>query len=217
MEDLAMKYMEPEIYRDIAQKLAETKRERSKYINEFIRPIKEKLEKSNFKFEIYGRPKSIHSISNKIKKKGVDFEEVYDLFAIRVILDSPPEKEKEDCWKVYSMITDEYTPSPERMRDWLSNPKSNGYEALHTTVMGPQGKWVEVQIRTKRMNEIAEKGLAAHWKYKEGAGDESRFDKWFQQIREMITGQETTALIFSRISKQVFLQKRYMFIRQRET
>ncbi|MGZ5219318.1 MAG: RelA/SpoT family protein [Chitinophagaceae bacterium] len=205
MEDLAMKYMEPEIYREIAQKLAETKRERSKYINEFIRPIKEKLEKSNFKFEIYGRPKSIHSISNKIKKKGVDFEEVYDLFAIRVILDSPPEREKEDCWKVYSMITDEYTPSPERLRDWLSNPKSNGYEALHTTVMGPQGKWVEVQIRTKRMNEIAEKGLAAHYKYKEGGGDESRFDKWFSQIREVISGQETDSVDFLQDFKTSFL------------
>jgi guanosine-3',5'-bis(diphosphate) 3'-pyrophosphohydrolase len=205
MEDLAMKYMEPEIYRDIAQKLAETKRERGKYINEFIRPIKEKLEKSNFKFELYGRPKSIHSISNKIKKKGVDFEEVYDLFAIRVILDSPPEKEKEDCWKVYSMITDEYTPSPERLRDWLSNPKSNGYEALHTTVMGPQGKWVEVQIRTKRMNEIAEKGLAAHWKYKEGGGDESRFDKWFHQIREVISSQETDSVDFLQDFKTSFL------------
>lgn len=205
MEDLAMKYMEPEIYRDIAQKLAETKRERSKYINEFIRPLKEKLEKGNFKFEIYGRPKSIHSISNKIKKKGVDFEEVYDLFAIRVILDSPAEREKEDCWKVYSMITDEYTPSPERLRDWLSNPKSNGYEALHTTVMGPQGKWVEVQIRTKRMNEIAEKGLAAHYKYKEGGGDESRFDKWFSQIREVISSQETDSVDFLQDFKTSFL------------
>lgn len=205
MEDLAMKYMEPEIYRDIAQKLAETKRERSKYINEFIRPLKEKLDKGNFKFEIYGRPKSIHSISNKIKKKGVDFEEVYDLFAIRVILDSPPEREKEDCWKVYSMITDEYTPSPERLRDWLSNPKSNGYEALHTTVMGPQGKWVEVQIRTKRMNEIAEKGLAAHYKYKEGGGDESRFDKWFAQIREVISSQETDSIDFLQDFKTSFL------------
>ncbi|HZI52576.1 MAG TPA: RelA/SpoT family protein [Chitinophagaceae bacterium] len=205
MEDLAMKYMEPEIYKDIAQKLAETKRERSKYINEFIRPLKDKLDKGNFKFEIYGRPKSIHSISNKMKKKGVDFEEVYDLFAIRVLLDSPPEREKEDCWKVYSMITDEYTPSPERLRDWLSNPKSNGYEALHTTVMGPQGKWVEVQIRTKRMNEIAEKGLAAHWKYKEGPGDESRFDKWFQQIREMIGSQDTDSIDFLQDFKTSFL------------
>ncbi|MDF2383845.1 bifunctional (p)ppGpp synthetase/guanosine-3',5'-bis(diphosphate) 3'-pyrophosphohydrolase [Nostoc ellipsosporum NOK] len=205
MEDLAMKYMEPETYKEIARKLAETKRERTKYINEFIRPIKEKLEKGHFNFEIQGRPKSIHSISNKIKKKGVSFEEVYDLFAIRIILDSPPEKEKEDCWKVYSMITDEYTPSPERLRDWLSNPKSNGYEALHTTVMGPQGRWVEVQIRTKRMNEIAEKGLAAHWKYKEGAADESRFDKWFQQIREMIGNQETDSIDFLQDFKTSFL------------
>lgn len=205
MEDLAMKYMEPDVYRDIAKKLAETKRERSKYINEFIRPIREKLERSQFNFEIYGRPKSIHSIWNKMKKKAVDFEEVYDLFAIRVILDSPSEREKEDCWKVYSMITDEYTPSPERLRDWLSNPKSNGYEALHTTVMGPQGKWVEVQIRTKRMNEIAEKGLAAHWKYKEGAADESRFDKWFQQIREVISGQETDSIDFLQDFKTSFL------------
>ncbi|MGZ8518298.1 MAG: RelA/SpoT family protein, partial [Chitinophagaceae bacterium] len=134
-----------------------------------------------------------------------DFEEVYDLFAIRVILDSPPEREKEDCWKVYSMITDEYTPSPERLRDWLSNPKSNGYEALHTTVMGPQGKWVEVQIRTKRMNEIAEKGLAAHYKYKEGGGDESRFDKWFSQIREVISGQETDSVDFLQDFKTSFL------------
>jgi GTP pyrophosphokinase len=140
-----------------------------------------------------------------MKKKGVAFEEVYDLFAIRVILNSPPEKEKEDCWKVYSMITDEYTPSPERLRDWLSNPKSNGYEALHTTVMGPQGKWVEVQIRSKRMNEIAEKGLAAHYKYKEGPGDESRFDKWFQQIREVLGNQETDSVDFLQDFKTSFL------------
>ncbi len=205
MEDLAMKYMEPDVYKDIAKKLAETKKERSKYINEFIKPIKDKLEKAHLNAEIYGRPKSIHSISNKMKKKGVDFEEVYDLFAIRAILDSPPEREKEDCWKVYSMITDEYNPSPERLRDWLSNPKSNGYEALHTTVMGPQGKWVEVQIRTKRMNEIAEKGLAAHWKYKEGASDESRFDKWFQQIREVISNQETDSIDFLQDFKTSFL------------
>ncbi len=205
MEDLAMKYMEPETYKDIAKKLSETKRERTRYINEFIKPLKDKLEKTGFNFEMYGRPKSIHSIWNKMRKKAVDFEEVYDLFAIRVILDSPPEKEKEECWKVYSLITDEYTPSPERLRDWLSNPKSNGYEALHTTVMGPQGKWVEVQIRTKRMNEIAEKGLAAHWKYKEGNADESRFDKWFQQIREVISSQETDSIDFLQDFKTSFL------------
>ncbi|MFZ9695644.1 MAG: RelA/SpoT family protein [Chitinophagaceae bacterium] len=205
MEDLSMKYMEPETYREIARKLAETRKERTRFINDFIKPIKEKLSKSGIKGEIYGRPKSIHSIWNKMKKKGVEFEEVYDLFAIRVILDAVPEKEKEDCWKVYSFITDEYSPSPERLRDWLSNPKANGYEALHTTVMGPQGRWVEVQIRSKRMNEIAEKGLAAHWKYKEGAQDESRFDKWFQQIREVITNQETDSIDFLQDFKTSFL------------
>ncbi len=205
LEDLSMKYMEPEAYRDIAKKLAETKRERTRYINEFIRPLKDKLAAADFNFEIYGRPKSIHSIWNKIKKKGVAFEEVYDLFAIRVILDSPAEREKEDCWKVYSMITDEYTPSPERLRDWLSNPKNNGYEALHTTVMGPQGKWVEVQIRTKRMNEIAEKGLAAHFKYKEGSNDEDRFDKWFGQIREVLSTQDTDGVDFLQDFKTSFL------------
>ena len=205
MEDLAMKYMEPDVYKDIARKLSETKKDRSRFINEFIKPIRDKLEKANIRAEVYGRPKSIHSIWNKMKKKGVEFEEVYDLFAIRAILDSPPEKEKEECWKAYSLITDEYNPSPERLRDWLSNPKSNGYEALHTTVMGPQGKWVEVQIRTRRMNEIAEKGLAAHWKYKEGTTDESRFDKWFQQIREVITNQETDSIDFLQDFKTSFL------------
>lgn len=205
MEDLAMKYMEPDTYRYIAQKLQDTKRERTRYINDFIKPIKTKLEKTGFDFEIHGRPKSIHSIWTKIKKKGVSFEEVYDLFAIRIIVNAPPEKEKEDCWKVYSIITDAYNPSPERLRDWLSNPKSNGYEALHTTVMGPQGKWVEVQIRTKRMNEIAEKGLAAHWKYKEGTNDESRFDKWFQQIREVLSSNDSNSLDFLQDFKTSFL------------
>ena len=208
MEDLAMKYLEPDAYREIAQKLAETKRERSRYINEFIKPLKEKLIAGGFDFEIYGRPKSIHSIWNKIKKKSVSFEEVYDLFAIRIILNSPPEKEKEDCWKVYSLITDEYNPSPERLRDWLSNPKSNGYEALHTTVMGPQGKWVEIQIRTLRMNEIAEKGLAAHFKYKEGGpnnNDEDRFDKWFGQIREVLATEDSDTVNFLQDFKTSFL------------
>lgn len=204
MEDLSMKYLEPETYRDIADKLNETKRERTRYINEFIKPLKDKLTRAGFKFEIHGRPKSIHSIWNKMKKKTVEFKEVYDLFAIRVILDSPQEKEKEDCWKVYSIITDEYTPSPERLRDWISAPKSNGYEALHTTVMGPQGKWVEVQIRTKRMNEIAEKGLAAHWKYKEG-GEEDRFDKWFGEIREVLANNESSSIDFLQDFKTSFL------------
>ena len=205
LEDLSMKYLESDTYKEIAKKLAETKRERTKYINEFVRPLKEKLDSTGLDFEIYGRPKSIHSIWNKIKKKGVSFEEVYDLFAIRIILDAPIEKEKEECWKVYSLITDEYLPSPERLRDWLSNPKSNGYEALHTTVMGPQGKWVEVQIRTKRMNEIAEKGLAAHFKYKEGSQTEDRFDKWFMQIREALVNQDEGGIDFLQDFKTSFL------------
>ena len=205
LEDLSMKYLESEAYKDIAKKLAETKRERTRYINEFIRPIKDKLIASGFDFDIYGRPKSIHSIWNKIKKKGVSFDEVYDLFAIRIILNSAPEKEKEECWKVYSMITDEYNPSPERLRDWLSNPKNNGYEALHTTVIGPEGKWVEIQIRTKRMNEIAEKGLAAHFKYKEGSSDEDRFDKWFGQIREVLSQDDTDSVNFLQDFKTSFL------------
>ena len=206
MEDLSMKYLEPDIYKEIARKLAETKRERARFINEFIKPIKEKLEKSGISsFEIYGRPKSIHSISTKMKKKGVSFEEVYDLFAIRVIIDAPSDKEKEECWKAYSIVADMYSPSPERLRDWLSNPKSNGYEALHTTVMGPNGRWVEVQIRSKRMNEIAEKGLAAHWKYKEGSGEEDRFDKWFHNIREVLGNQESSSLDFLHDFKSSFL------------
>ncbi len=205
LEDLSMKYLEPDKYREIAKKLTETKRERTKYINEFIRPLKDKLSNTHYPTEIYGRPKSIHSIWNKIKKKGVSFEEVYDLFAIRVIIDVPLEIEKEACWKVYSVITDEYLPSPERLRDWLSNPKSNGYEALHTTVMGPQGKWVEVQIRTKRMNEIAEKGLAAHFKYKESTPSEDRFDKWFIQIREALGNQQEDGIDFLQDFKTSFL------------
>ncbi|MFN5423541.1 MAG: RelA/SpoT family protein [bacterium] len=205
MEDLAMKYIEPEIYHQIAKKLAETKRERTRYINEFIKPVKEKLDKAEFTYEIFGRPKSIHSIWNKMQKKNVEFEEVYDLFAIRIIVDVPSDSEKEACWKVYSFVTDMYSPAPERLRDWLSNPKSNGYEALHTTVMGPQGKWVEVQIRSKRMKEIAEKGLAAHGKYKEGGGEEDRFDIWFSQIREVLGSEDISSIDFLQDFKTSFL------------
>jgi GTP diphosphokinase / guanosine-3',5'-bis(diphosphate) 3'-diphosphatase len=205
MEDLSMKYLEPDVYKEIAKKLNETKKERSKFINDFIKPIKDKLTKQEFQFEIYGRPKSIHSIWNKIKNKGVPFEEVYDLFAIRIILDSATDKEKEDCWKVYSVITDEYTPSTERLRDWISAPKSNGYEALHATVMSADGKWVEVQIRTRRMNEIAEKGLAAHFKYKEGNAQEDRFDQWFGKIREALAVPEQNSVELLQDFKSSFL------------
>lgn len=206
LEDLAMKYLEPDVYKDIAKKLAETKVARNKYINEFIKPLKEKIEATGVPFDIYGRPKSIHSIWNKIKKQGIPFEKVYDLFAIRIILNSKPENEKADCWKVYSIISNEYNPRPERLRDWLSNPKSNGYEALHTTVLGPQGKWVEVQIRTARMNEIAERGLAAHYKYKEGTTNTiDKFDLWFNQIREVINSQDTDSVDFLQDFKTSFL------------
>lgn len=216
MEDLAMKYTEQQTYRDIARKLKETKRERTRYVNEFIKPIKEVLQEEGFHFDIFGRPKSIHSIWNKIKSKNVAFEEVYDLFAIRIILDTPLDKEKADCWKVYSIITDFYHPSPERTRDWLSNPKSNGYEALHVTVMGPQGKWVEVQIRTKRMNDYAEKGLAAHWRYKEGnnpsAVQESKFDQWFSQIREILNNPDSNTLDFlADFKSNLFTEEIYVY------
>lgn len=193
MEDLSLKFTEPDLYKDIARKLNETKRERTKFIADFIQPLKMELEKRDFVFDIYGRPKSIYSIYNKVKNKGVPFEEIYDLFAIRIILKSPPEKEKSDCWGVYSAITDIYHPNPDRLRDWLSNPKANGYEALHTTVMSNLGKWVEIQIRTERMNEIAEKGFAAHWKYKEGSAD-GVLDEWLNKIHNVLSNTDTSAL-----------------------
>lgn len=194
LEDLALKYTQPENYNLIAKNLKETKRERTRYINEFIKPIKDMLTNAGFNFEIFGRPKSINSIWNKIRTKHVSFDEVYDLFAIRIVLDSEYVKEKEDCWKVYSLITSIYRPNTERMRDWLSVPKGNGYEALHTTVMGPGGKWVEIQIKSQRMNAIAEKGLAAHWKYKEGSPrpQESKLDSWLQGIRDVINNNKNT-------------------------
>ncbi|AFD07488.1 RelA/SpoT family protein [Solitalea canadensis] len=195
LEDLAMKYTETATYKFIAQKLAERKTERSKYIKEFIDPIKTALTEQGLVADVVGRPKSIHSIWNKMRSKGVPFEEVYDLFAIRVILDSTPEVEKADCWKAYSVITDLYLPNPDRLKDWISSPKSNGYESLHTTVMGPKGRWVEIQIRTQRMNEIAEKGFAAHWKYKESS-NESGLDQWIQKVRETLNSTESNALDF---------------------
>lgn len=211
LEDLSMKYTEREVYEDIVQKLKETKRERTRYINEFIKPIKEELEQHHLTFDIYGRPKSISSIWNKIKTKHVSFEEVYDLFAIRIILDT--DNEKEDCWKVFSIITNHYLHSPDRLRDWLSAPKSNGYEALHTTVMGPNGRWVEVQIRTRRMNEIAEKGLAAHWKYKEGGTtQESKLDEWLKHIRDLLQQPDGGAMDFIQdLKRDIFNDEIYTY------
>ncbi|TLX74371.1 bifunctional (p)ppGpp synthetase/guanosine-3',5'-bis(diphosphate) 3'-pyrophosphohydrolase [Labilibacter sediminis] len=195
MEDGVMKYTNREVYSFIAKKLNETKRARDKYIKDFIAPIKKELEVAGLKFSIKGRTKTIHSIHNKMKKQNTPFEKVYDLFAIRVILDSKEKDEKADCWKVYSMVTDRYQPNPSRLRDWLSIPKSNGYESLHTTVLGPEKKWVEVQIRTHRMNEVAEKGLAAHWKYKGGEGEKG-MDEWLGNIREVLENPERNAIDF---------------------
>lgn len=211
-EDLALKYTEPDIYEDITQKLQDSKRERTKYINEFIKPIKKELEDNGLVFRIFGRPKSINSIYNKMKKKEVEFGEVYDIFAIRIIIDTPKEKEKAECWKVYSFITNHYAPNPDRSRDWISFPKSNGYESLHTTVMGPGGKWVEVQIRTERMNEIAEKGLAAHWKYKEGNEQESKLDTWLKHIGEVLNNPDTDTVDFVKDFKlDLFTEEIYVY------
>lgn len=189
LEDLSLKYTDREAYNYVALKLNETKRSRDKYIIKFIEPVRDKLEKAGLKFEIKGRTKSIYSILNKLKKQQVEFENIYDLFAIRVILDSAIDQEKTDCWQVYSIITDMYQPNPKRLKDWLSIPKSNGYESLHITVMGPQSKWVEVQIRTRRMNDIAERGLAAHWRYK-GLETESPFEDWLNTLRESLENRD---------------------------
>lgn len=190
LEDMSLKYTNRDTYTEIARKLNETKQTRDAYIDEFIKPIKEKLAHTPLKFEIKGRTKSIYSIWNKLKKQKNDIEHIYDLFAIRIIIDSEPEKEKSDCWLAYSIITDLYQPNPSRMKDWLSIPKSNGYESLHITVYGPGERWVEVQIRTKRMDLIAEKGLAAHWKYK-GVKSESNLDAWMNNVRDILETAET--------------------------
>ncbi len=195
MEDLVMKYTNRKMYTFIAKKLNETKRAREEYIKAFIDPLKKELDKMGLKFEIKGRTKTIHSIWNKLKKQDTEFEQVFDLFAIRVILDSEPSNEKAECWQVYSVVTDRYQPNPSRMRDWISVPKSNGYESLHTTVLGPDKKWVEVQVRTERMNEVAEKGLAAHWKYK-GVKGERGMDEWLSNVREILENPELNAVDF---------------------
>ena len=183
LEDLSLKYLEHDAYYMIKDKLNETKKKRDEYIRNFIAPIESKLEQAGLKFHVKGRTKSIHSIWQKMKKQKCQFEGIYDLFAIRIILDSEPEKEKQDCWQVFSIVTDMYRPNPKRLRDWLSVPKSNGYESLHITVMGPEGKWVEIQIRTERMDEIAEKGLAAHWRYKGVKSSNEKMEDWLKDIR----------------------------------
>ena len=193
LEDLSLKYTDPKQYDFIKKKLNETKRSRDIYIAEFIAPIKKKLQEAGLQFDIKGRTKSIHSINNKLKKQKIEFEGIYDLFAIRVVLDTPLKKERSECWQVYSIITDMYQPNPNRMKDWISIPKTNGYESLHITVLGPQNKWVEVQIRTRRMDEIAERGLAAHWKYK-GVKAESGLDEFLNTVRAALEEKENNPL-----------------------
>ena len=196
LEDLGLKFTKPEIYKAISHEIKETKEERKKFITKFTRPIRNKLKNSNFNFSITGRPKSIFSIREKMLKTGVNFNNIFDKFAIRIIVDSPIDNEKADCWRIYSIVTDFYTPNPDRLRDWVSTPKANGYESLHTTVMGDDGKWVEVQIRSQRMDEIAEKGYAAHWKYKQEGSKESTLDNWIEKIRELLTNPESDAIDF---------------------
>ena len=186
LEDLSLKYLNPEVYYMIKEKLAETKKSRDKYIADFIGPIEEKLSAAGLKFHVKGRTKSIHSIWQKMQKQKCKFEGIYDLFAIRIIIDSELDKEKQDCWQVFSIVTDMYRPNPKRMRDWLSVPKSNGYESLHITVMGPEGKWVEIQIRTERMDEVAERGIAAHWRYKGVKDSGAKLEEWLKDIRSVL-------------------------------
>ena len=205
LEDLSLKYTNRDIFKQIAHKLNETKKDRDQYIASFIEPVKNRLSAAGLNFEIKGRTKSISSIWAKIKKQKVDIKHIYDLFAIRIIIDTPIEKEKSDCWLAYSIIADMYTANPARMKDWISIPKSNGYESLHTTVMGPESKWVEVQIRTKRMDLIAEKGLAAHWRYKGGKSDTT--DQWMNNIRDILETAEDGPMALMRNMKMDTFKK----------
>jgi GTP pyrophosphokinase len=210
LEDLGMKYTEPEVYNDILERMQESKQEQDEYIKDFSKVIVNSLDKEGLNYEIKGRPKSIYSIRKKILKQGVDFDEVYDKFAVRIIYKSDFKNEKFLAWKIYSIVTDHFTPNPTRLRDWISSPKSTGYEALHITVMGPKNRWVEVQVRSERMNEIAEKGYAAHYKYKEGNAEDA-LDTWINKIQEAIESNETNAVDFveqfklNLYSKEIFV------------
>ncbi len=212
LEDLALKYIEPDIFNSILNKLAESKPARIRFINKFILPIKKEMYSKEMSFKILAREKNIYSIWQKMKSKDIPLEEVYDLFAIRVIIDVPLDQEKAECWRAYSIITDFYRPNQDRLRDWISIPKSNGYEALHTTVMSNAGRWVEVQIRSRRMDEIAEKGYAAHWKYKINADPESGLEEWLDKIREMLKTNEENALDFlSDFELNLFTKEIFVF------
>lgn len=212
LEDLAMLYSESEIYHKIETSLKSTQDARNRLIRKFVQPIKDVLANEQFKFEIKARTKSISSIWRKMNKKDIPFEEVFDVFAVRIIVDSSYDNEKADCWRIYSIVTDFYQPSPDRLRDWISTPRANGYESLHTTVMSPQGKWVEVQIRSKRMDEIAEKGLAAHYKYKESKNGETKFDRWIAEVRDLLENPDLNAMDFvNEFKLNLFNDEIYVF------
>jgi guanosine-3',5'-bis(diphosphate) 3'-pyrophosphohydrolase len=214
LEDLHLKYTDTEIYADLKGKIKQSQSARNRFIKEFVQPIDDELKAQGFSYEIKGRPKSIYSILKKMRKQNVTFEEVYDLFAIRVILDVPHDQEKAACWQVYSIVTDFYQPNPDRLRDWVSTPKANGYESLHTTVMSHPGQWVEVQIRTRRMDDIAEKGYAAHWKYKDtgAAPPESTLEAWVNRVREMLETNNSSALEFmDEFRQNLFVKEVYTF------
>jgi len=212
LEDYGLKYTEPEVYYDIAKHIKETKDQRDAYIEEFSEIIRKSLEKEGFDLEIKGRTKSIFSIRKKMLKQGVDFDEVYDKFAIRIIFDPKSKDEKHDAWKIYSIVTEHLTPNPVRLRDWMTQPKSTGYEALHTTVMGPEGKWVEVQIRSKRMNEIAEKGYAAHYRYKHGHIKETGLENWLNKLKDALENTEANAVDFvENIKLNLYSKEIYTF------
>ncbi len=211
-QDIYLKITEPEFYQEIETNIEETASDRSSYIKEFIRPIRKKLKEEDVNFRFAARIKAISSIANKIKTKKVPFEEIYDLFAMRIVIDVPVEKEKSVCWQAYSIITDFYTPIPERLKDWVTTPKGNGYESLHTTVIGPNGRFVEVQIRSERMDEIAERGFAAHWKYKGVKEDNSVYDRWLNSIREVLDAQHNNALEFlNDFKSNLFSEEIYVF------
>ncbi len=211
LEELWMLHTNPVIYKGLHEKVKETSAKQKVYIDDVIHPIEKELLRHNFSYEIKGRPKSIHSIWRKMREQNVEFEEVYDLFAIRIIIDSDLKKEKADCWRVYSLVTDIYPPNPKRLRDWISTPKSSGYESLHTTVVGPGGRWVEIQIRSKRMDILAEQGLAAHWKYKEGVAKEEQ-ENWMNRIREVIDSPDLHDNNESELSKiELYSDKIFIF------
>ncbi|HCF03343.1 RelA/SpoT family protein [Flavobacterium sp.] len=211
LEDLGLKYTEPAVYNDILSKIKETKEEQDAYIKDISDVLKKSMDEEGVEYAIKGRPKSIYSIRRKMKTQGVSFDEVYDKFALRIVYKSNPHDEKFLAWKIYSIVTDHYRPSPSRLRDWISSPKSTGYEALHITVMGPKGRWVEIQVRSERMDEIAEKGYAAHYKYKNGATEESGLDVWLNLLREALENAETNAVDFvedfkmNLYSKEIFV------------